>query len=492
MSGYDGQFPPLAPGKADKKIEEKGLLVRVTLAFTGERIAEFPSNSRCKVATVSDKLRDARPAPLGLHYELSFGEKKLEPDSFLGDLGADAAIDLQAHVSPTGSIVLPGVTGAAELPDSGDIIVASKGDITAGEGKLESLGPDDGPSSYMWLWRLSKSHGYALQHATLLTRRQCYSTEELLREWDYCVGMQEAGEPESAFKFEAFSLAMVKEFGEDPKDLPHSPNLSMSTWVYAHSDKYALLTWGKTGCYRFELGPGIIERLDIETGNVDHVSNVQDLWGIATDPRDGTIFCVCCDAGATVLRLGNTVTNLGAQGGFWELAQIGSDGLAFDPELFGGALVSPAIAHRREGDDETKATSHILVALPPGTDVAEALKLGGEKEHEFYDEDEEYRDQYPWRVVRFPVAFPSCADKNQRAMMSFACKAGKVACLDFSKAGKAGNAGVGSVSVITASLGDGSSTQKFDAPQVPPSARLITALNFVHDGGSKRFVFRSE
>eukprot|EP00931_Biecheleriopsis_adriatica_P064858 TRINITY_DN3953_c0_g1_i1.p1 TRINITY_DN3953_c0_g1~~TRINITY_DN3953_c0_g1_i1.p1 ORF type:complete len:507 (-),score=73.49 TRINITY_DN3953_c0_g1_i1:13-1533(-) len=506
MMGYDEQFPPLAPGKADKKVKETGLLVSVNLAITGERIAEFPSNSRCRVATVCAKLQDVRPVPLGLHYDLAFGEKKLQPDSFLGDLGAQTAIELQAHVPPTGSIVLPGVTGAAELPDSGDIIVASKGDITEGQVRLETIGPDDGLSSYMWLWRLSKSHGYALQHATLLTRWQGYSTAELRQQWSVCVRMQQAGEPESAFKYQAFSLDTVKKFGESPKALPHSPNLCMYTWVYAHSEKYALLTWGKTGCEEFWIQRANIERLDIETGKVDHVAEISDLWGITTNPRDGTIFCATRYAGAAISQLsGTTVTNLSAaprEEDNLVIARMGQYGVAFDPELFGGALICPYFVFEdpTSDDDEspTQVDAGMAVALPPGTDVAEALKLGGE----YHDLDQDIGwmsipgdKTKPWHVIRFPGTLPlQSRDQkpDERAMMSFSSKAGKVACLDFSKTGKVANVDVGSVSVFTASLGDDSSTQNFVAPQVPPTATLITALNFADEGGSKRFVFSPE
>jgi len=281
--GYkEEEFPPLAPGRGKGKSMENPMLggltrnLKISLAMTGEVITEFPAQIGCKIAVVSEQLRDIRPLPLGLVYKLAVGDRVLDPGSHVRDLEHLSVTELQAHVHTIGSIVLPGVTGAAELPESGDIIVASEGDITSGGGgRREALGPDDGQSSYMWLWRLKKSQGYALEHATLLTRRQSYSTEELHKHWNDCVSTLQAGEkPESMFM--AFSKAMIEEFGEEPPEvLPYSKVLKMYTFAHAHSEKYVLLAWNKSSA----LGSiGLVDRLDTETGDVECVARISDIW----------------------------------------------------------------------------------------------------------------------------------------------------------------------------------------------------------------------
>eukprot|EP00928_Gymnodinium_smaydae_P044704 TRINITY_DN29825_c0_g1_i1.p1 TRINITY_DN29825_c0_g1~~TRINITY_DN29825_c0_g1_i1.p1 ORF type:complete len:490 (+),score=67.29 TRINITY_DN29825_c0_g1_i1:43-1512(+) len=477
--------PPLAAlGQGDARDKDKSTSasglglnrhLKVSLAMTGERIAEIPEAAfGCKLSEVIKQLRDTRPLPLGLDYQLAIGETMLQPDSFVGDLEGMPVTELQAHVQTVGSIALPGLTGAAELPESGDIIVASTCAITSsGDGGVEAavLGPDDGPSSYMWIWRLKKSHGYALQHAVLLTRRQCYSTEQLQEQWQECVKCVQSGR-EDMMSDMAFSKDAIEKTGQTPEAFPHSNLLTISgPFVQPHSEKYVLLAWNPS-CYVDPVG--VVDRLDTETGEVECVARIFDLWKAVSSP-DGTVFCSTCYSGFTVSQLhGTTVTHPNSQQSQDTNLVVANIGPAFDfdPDLFGGALVAPCL----EGDGS------ILVALPPETDKTEALKLGAEEYDSPLDPSYPPGDKSkPWQLLKFPAAMPAFWMKGHEfASMAFASKAGKLMSLD-----------AGTHTVHIGSLGE-SSREQFAPPRVPSCAKLTTALDFSHAVGSKRFIYSAD
>eukprot|EP00931_Biecheleriopsis_adriatica_P016627 TRINITY_DN12207_c0_g1_i2.p1 TRINITY_DN12207_c0_g1~~TRINITY_DN12207_c0_g1_i2.p1 ORF type:complete len:483 (+),score=83.84 TRINITY_DN12207_c0_g1_i2:38-1486(+) len=473
--GYKAdEFPPLAPntkGTKPKGTEQFERLLKIKLALTGESVAEFPASSGCKLSIVCEKLREIRPVPLGLDYELSFGDNLLQPDSYVGKICKESkpgeALELQARVCQVGSIVLPGVTGVAELPESGDLIVASSADITGGR-PLKATGQDDGQSSYMWLFRLKKSYGYALQHATLLCRRQCYTTEELWQHWNECVDWLKTGDR----GIPAWDDDVIEQFGETPEALPHTFRLEVRTCLHAHNEKYVLVAWNK------ELpaeSRGVVDRLDTETGEIKCIAKTPIISKAVSDPRDGTVFCSIVCVVSEILQLrGTTVTNPNCDGQKAEENLVVADmgpAFDFDAEFLGGCLVAPSKGSRSR-------SRSIIVALPPEADRAEALKFGAVECSSPLERTPLPGDKTtPWHIMNFPEAMPAYMDHEE---LAFSSKAGKVMALDNQ-----------AQTVHVASLGADPNKESFVAqPPLSGNATLETALSgFVHDGGCECFVF---
>mmetsp|Transcript_119429 Transcript_119429/g.343086 ORF Transcript_119429/g.343086 Transcript_119429/m.343086 type:complete len:457 (-) Transcript_119429:141-1511(-) len=447
--------------------------LQINNALTGELIAEVSAGLDWTVGDVADKAAERRPLPLGLSYVFSLGAQKLAPEAILAnrfEAGSSAA--LQAHVPEIGSIVLPGLTGAAQLPESGDIVIASNGDIS-GDPQRVAVGHDDGPSSYLWLWRLKRSEGFSTQAAVLLARTRCYEIKELRDNWAECFSLFKAGEGDEKFRYRVFDRSQLQQFGETPDQLPQSQKISPRAWVTVHNEEHVLLGWNRHDL----LGScGIVDRLNVKTGEVVRVARISDLWKAVTDPRDGAVYCSTCYAGWAVSRVqGSSVlhpdcqTTLPTQ----VLANMGP-AIDFDAELCGGALVQP------------KVDGSVLVALPPDSDTTEAMQLGGEEISDPLDPQYPPGDKSnPWRTLRFPAALPPPTGRGPDGFaadwssMAFSSAAGRLMALDY-----------GSRTVHTANLGVPDSCESFVAPTVPASAELVTALGFNANVEVKYFVYR--
>eukprot|EP00933_Yihiella_yeosuensis_P040867 TRINITY_DN35279_c0_g1_i1.p1 TRINITY_DN35279_c0_g1~~TRINITY_DN35279_c0_g1_i1.p1 ORF type:complete len:451 (-),score=99.96 TRINITY_DN35279_c0_g1_i1:184-1536(-) len=447
---------------------QEELALKVVLAFTGECIAELNASSSWTLAEVAEKLVERRPLPLGLNYELAASGLKLPLTSFLADAledGTSGLLELQAFVTSVRNIVLPGISGAAQLPNSGDIIIASHCDITSGL-VCKAVGQDDGPESYMWLWRLRHSDGYSLDKAVLLTRRQVYGSEELRSSWKDCVDFVKEG---GFFNGSAFTTTQVEELGENPERLPKSEELNIITQVSVHSERYALLAWNSSGIMG---SMGYAERLDTETGEVVCLAKLSDIWKVVSDPRDGRLFCSTCYSGFTVsLIQGSTVSHpdceAAVQAESLVLANMGP-GFDLDLELCGGALVEV-----RDGN--------VLLALPPDADPDDARKVGAVEYNDTLDPNYPPGDKSkPWKMMRIEGVFPPRGDESsfflEFARMSICSRGSAVSFLDPC-----------TKTVHTGRLGS-RDTESVSAPQAPAAAHLVAATGSA-DGSF--FFFRS-
>lgn len=129
----------------------------------------------------------------------------------------------------------------------------------------------------------------------------------------------------------------------DEHGIPYPSKLQGSSRasVCGHNDQFVVMGWNAN--QYFSVG-GHIDRLDVESGEIMPLASVPDIWGVATDPRDGRIFCVTCYDGIDLLLMqGSSVLEPNRGSGVQPLilAQAGGYlgwGVAFDVAL--GAVVS--------------------------------------------------------------------------------------------------------------------------------------------------------
>lgn len=261
--------------------------------MAGEVLANFTAAGTSTVAEVACRLAELAPGPSSLLYRLIKGTDVLADESTIQDAVGVGKVVLRACALPVLSLPLPGVSGVATLPGSGDYILAATGDLGTGY-TGGAQGTDEGADCPLWLWRLRSETGWAPEEAVLLTRRRCCTHEELQKVWVGCRDiLQKQGRIEQPYEKDELA---------DETAIPYPRKLRerFRAYLHAHDDRYVLVAWNQSD---YIGGCGYVDRLDLETLEIVRMARIHDLWGVTTDPRDGTIFGVTCYDGTDVMQI---------------------------------------------------------------------------------------------------------------------------------------------------------------------------------------------
>lgn len=366
--------------------------VRV-VALSGKELATFSVEASCTVAEVARKTAAAAGPWPGSVYALMLGDRVLEISDTLAQAVGQAAglLELQAVASPCVVLELPDVKGAAQLPGTGDLVIATHGPLVGAAGSSVPRGSDvaDGVAACeFWIWRLTKASGWSVSSGELVARISSVQLYEVLNYW-----RAERSSSRDPCLFSAEVLAGDVQDVRLP-DEGKCPSLLM----HVHSDAAVVLAWNRRDYWG---GQGIIRRLDLPSGEVTHVANVSDLVGVATNPADGTIYCKTCYDGSCILRLqGGSILQPGnpAEHEWFMTVQLPilGHGLAYDAKL--GILVTD---HNRSFFAACPPDSPFFehLASAPGVGVLEALRP--------LDEDHTPGNRSaPWRLLELQLAHP--------------------------------------------------------------------------------------
>ncbi|CAK9088901.1 unnamed protein product [Durusdinium trenchii] len=165
------------------------------------------------------------------------------------------------------------VLAAAFIPNSDDLLMVTKGNITAvKDEEIPALGDND-PTGILWFWRLFRAEQWSFLSASLVARRSpCLSNNALMELW---------AEEKDKEEFESYS-PWTKEEVEEQK-------------------RTGIIKWGK----KFVDQAGLYLRIHDESHAVTNRGRIWDAWDVTTD-SSGRIFYTSCYDGTDVHLLKDT------------------------------------------------------------------------------------------------------------------------------------------------------------------------------------------
>ncbi|CAK9088899.1 unnamed protein product [Durusdinium trenchii] len=190
------------------------------------------------------------------------------------------------------------VLAAAFIPNSDDLLMVTKGNITAvKDEEIPALGDND-PTGILWFWRLFRAEQWSFLSASLVARRSpCLSNNALMELW---------AEEKDKEEFESYSPWTKEEVEEQKRTgiIKWGKKFVDQAGLYLriHDESHAVFTWNQSDILG---GCGNVDRLDLATGEVTNRGRIWDAWDVTTD-SSGRIFYTSCYDGTDVHLLKDT------------------------------------------------------------------------------------------------------------------------------------------------------------------------------------------
>eukprot|EP00435_Cladocopium_sp_Y103_P031216 s1274_g7.t2 len=278
------------------------LSLSILSSGSGDVLAVLSVEASLQVEQVQKQLAEATK-DYWRAYQLLHGARALQPSEHLVDIFGEGTLEatLVAVKQPLLRISCPcEVQSAGFLPESRDLLLVTKGNITGlKDDEVKVLG-DDVNCPVFWFWRLRSSDAWSLEKATLLARTWPLTDNKIL---------QQVWEEEKDAEIEAYSPWSKEEVEEQKRSgiIKLSAKITDCAHVFmrVHDESYAVFSWNQSDYFG---GCGILDRLELETGKVSRLGGLYDAWDITTDPLSGQCFYTSCYDGTDVHRLAATVT----------------------------------------------------------------------------------------------------------------------------------------------------------------------------------------
>ena len=224
-------------------------------------------------------------------YTLLHGDRALLPRERLGEIfGEVEEVTLTAVALPMLRIPCSfDVIAASFIPKTEDLLLVTKGNILDLKDEEVPVLGDDVPNAIFWFWRLFQAEQWSFASASLLARRSiCVAENALVELWErekdsrYCPWTKEEVEEQKR--------SGIVKWGKNMRDSAH-------LYLRVHDESHAVFTWNQSD---FLGGCGIMDRLDLATGQVTPLGKIWDAWDVATDPETGRLFYTSCYDGTDV------------------------------------------------------------------------------------------------------------------------------------------------------------------------------------------------
>ncbi|CAK9094838.1 unnamed protein product [Durusdinium trenchii] len=272
--------------------------LKITSSGSGEVLALLELDRAILVEQVLKDLARSTEAPFRA-YTLLHNDRPLLPteclrDIFEGDEATLTAVALPMLKIPCNLDVL----AAAFIPNSDDLLMVTKGNITAvKDEEIPALGDND-PTGILWFWRLFRAEQWSFLSASLVARRSpCLSNNALMELW---------AEEKDKEEFESYSPWTKEEVEEQKRTgiIKWGKKFVDQAGLYLriHDESHAVFTWNQSDILG---GCGNVDRLDLATGEVTNLGRIWDAWDVTTD-SSGRIFYTSCYDGTDVHLLKDT------------------------------------------------------------------------------------------------------------------------------------------------------------------------------------------
>lgn len=303
------------------------------------------------------------------------------------------------------------VLSAAVLPCQ-DLLLVCAGSITSTkDDHLPVVGKDEGKRSPIWIWRAKAAEGWSLDSATLLARTwPVLNMAELQALFE---SAEDRADILTDAEIEEYERTRTADFW------PSKWKAWLHTSVAVYSDEFAALAWNQSD---YLGGCGVIQRLNLQTGEILRWGSFYDLWDIVAEPKTGKLILSTCYDGTDLVALGDEcdLTNAAPQADMRPNACIKSQTVGLGYSLTHDSALGVLVA---SGQD-----AHFFVVGPadapglqfaktaPGAAVVDSMRPPRD-DHTPGD-----RTQ-PWESVKIPS--PD-GDKVDYTMSAFHCLNGVV------------------------------------------------------------------
>eukprot|EP00439_Symbiodinium_sp_Y106_P063385 s2891_g9.t2 len=388
------------------------LTLKIFSSSTGDLITDASLSAASTLQELGPQVSAAMGVSPWTELRFLHGSRVLEKTEVLGSLEPGAAeVQLSVLKLPRLCFRLPcNVLSAAALPCH-DLLLVCTGSITSTkDDHLTVVGKDEGLRSPIWIWRAKAAEGWSLDSATLLARTWPVTSMATLQALF-----------ESADRSDILTDSEIEEYRRTGtanfwpskwKDMLH-----MSIAVY--SDKFAALAWNQTD---YLGGCGVIQRLNLQTGEILRWGAFYDLWDIVAEPNTGKLFLSTCYDGQDIVALGDEcdLTNAEAQADMRPKGCIKSQAVGIGCSLTHDSALGVLVASGQDasffvvGPADTPGLQFAKTA--PGAAVVDSIRPPGD-DHMPGDKTQ------PWESVSIPS--PD-GDKVDYAMSAFHCLNGVV------------------------------------------------------------------
>lgn len=362
------------------------LSLSILSSGSGDVLAALSVEASLQVEQVQKQLAEAT-TDYWRAYQLLHGARALQPSERLADIFGEALEGtLVAVKQPLLRISCPcEVLSAGFLPESQDLLLVTKGNITSfKDDEVKVLG-DDVDSPVFWFWRLRSSDAWSLEKATLLARTWPLASNKLL---------QQVWEEEKDAEIENYSPWSKEEVEEQKRSgiIKLSAKITDSAAIFmrVHDESYAVFSWNQSDYFG---GCGFLERLELETGKVSRLGGLWDAWDIATDPS-GQCFYTSCYDGTDVHRIAATVTEPSTE----RNTQILSQAVGLKFHLCYDASLKVLVASGGEGG--------CFLLAPPGQGSGVMKMKGAEVAQSIRPDNDDHTPgdkTSPWETVKMPL-----------------------------------------------------------------------------------------
>ena len=368
------------------------LNLKIFNSSTGDLITVVSLSAASKLAELCKEVTAAMGASPWTDLRFLYGSRVVEKTEVLGSL-EPGTTELQLSVLKLPRLCFHcacDVLAAAPLPCE-DLLLACTGNITSTEDdQVRVVGNDEGVRSPIWIWRAKAADGWSLHSATLLVRTWPVTSMSLLQ--DTLETFSDRSEILEAFEVVEFNRTGTWDFW--PSKWKHY--LHMSIAVY--SDEFAALAWNQND---YLGGEGVIQRLNLQTGELVRWATNYDLNDIVAEPETGKLFLTTCYDGADIVALGDEcdLTNAAAHTDMRPNAYIKSQAIGLGGSLSHDSALGVLVASGQDASffvvGPADAPGLQLAKLAPGATAVDSIRPPG---HDHTPGDK----TQPWESVRIP------------------------------------------------------------------------------------------
>ena len=368
------------------------LTLKIFNASTGDLIVVVSRSAASKLQELGPEVTAAMGAPPWTDLRFLSGSRVVEKTEVLGSL-EPGATELQLSVLKLPRLCLRcpcDVLAAAALPCQ-DLLLACTGNITSSkDDQVPVVGNDGGLRSPIWIWRVQAADGWSLDSASLLARTFPVTSREyfqvFLEQWS---DRSEILEPHEILELTRTGTADF---------WPEKWNQYLHMSIAVYSDEFAALAWNQTD---YLGGEGVIQRLNLQTGEILRWAATHDINDIVAEPKTGKLFLTTCYDGDDILALRDEcdLTNAAAQADMRTNAYIKSQAVGLGSSLSHDSALGVLVATSHDasffvvGPADAPGLQYAKTA--PGATVVDSIRPG---------EDATPGDKtQPWESIRIPL-----------------------------------------------------------------------------------------